>query len=239
MKESIVRVLNDADTHNIEVSFTVLGQMADLPDQIDALYGALNEALKPLMNTEAAQCAGLLYASARTHLATGAIALYRLHASQMSRETRSAVEAAGIARLIQSDKESFEIFLADWDDEQARRAAKNRFTSARLFPKTEADMAPLGEFYAANSDLSHTNRFTLFEHVSLEEDSGNARFSTQDIKHDPGELKKRLSWMCMAHLGVIVAAQGTFKTADFSKIIPEGRYLWGRVQRLAESVAAA
>jgi hypothetical protein len=119
----------------------------------------------------------------------------------MYRESGAAVEAAGIARLIQVDPAAFKVFSEDDGSETARRNARKTFAPAVLFPKDKPQMHILADFYDTASRLSHTSGLTFVRHLA-QPSGGTARFSYQDIavNNVPRELPMPLLTLCQTHI---------------------------------------
>ena len=64
----------------------------------------------------------------------GAGHLFRGHVSEVFKDVRRAVEAAGIAYLAKSEPDLGDVFLST-----DRKAMRNRTTSAKLFPRDSND----------------------------------------------------------------------------------------------------
>jgi hypothetical protein len=234
--ESVLQVVNEQDAHNFEGSRRSLGHMAALPEDVAKLYTIHHEAALPMLTPGPAPYAFGLYAACRKHLVLGAVSLFRLYSAQMARETRAAVEAAGIAYAIQTDPESFRVFKADdGRDEGARKNARRHFTSNRLFPSQVPKLESLKTFYDLNSNLSHTNWLTFVRQVDTTATPGQFGYSYQDLKKDrlPRDLPKFLVWLCMAHVAILLAADDVFANlaVDAGPFQSEREYVFEKLRR--------
>jgi hypothetical protein len=146
--KSPIDVLNEQDSKNYASIRRVFPNDTRLADDVLAAYDYCAEALQPHLETLADRIANaLLTGICRHHLIRGATALFRVHAAQMFRETRSAVETAGIAYVVRRDPAMLNTFLEDDGREEQRRAAKNAFRPGNIFPKTEEVMRSLRSQY--------------------------------------------------------------------------------------------
>lgn len=211
-KDSAIGQLNEVDKANFDLITRDLGAMALLPDDIEKLYTKHYDIIGGELATTAARTAGALFVLCRKHLVLGATSLFRLYSAQMYRESRSAVEAAGIARLIQIDAESFKVFANDDGSEAARKLARNAFSPKFLFPRSVPDLRMLSDFYDTASRLSHTSGLTFVRHLSQETGTGQVQFAYQDLLPDNinRELPIHVLWLCQAHLLILVAADLIF-----------------------------
>jgi len=191
----------ERDEENRKQVHAVLGYAADLPDDVANLYTAHHNAIASQLPDATAEIAAMLFARCRMHLVLGTTSLLRRFSSPAFRETRSAVEAAGIAYLIRQNPESFRIYQQD-KDETSRKKFKNHFTSSHLFA---APMDALKEFYDKCSVLSHTNRRTSHPHVDFDKEV----FKYQDLD-DPALLMNYLFWTCLSHIEILKVADHVF-----------------------------
>ncbi|HTU44860.1 MAG TPA: hypothetical protein VMF91_07350 [Bryobacteraceae bacterium] len=240
-KKSPIDAINEFDNFNFEQIKKGLGAATLLPDDVLNLYEMHAGAVAPYLATapKSQRYSGALYFVCRKHLALGATALFRVYSAQTFRETRAAVEAAGIAYAIRDDPEKFKIFAEDDGTEPRRRAARNAFKSHVIFPKTIPKLALLKEFYDTASELSHTNLTSFLRHLSRDNPKPH-RFSYQDFqpKDINRDLPKTLFWLCDAHLAILMAADLVFPDipeghiAAFKK---ERQYVFERVHRFHEA----
>lgn len=128
---SAIATVNTMDVVNFDGISRQLGSAALLPDDVEKLYVMHYEAITPHLTTTEARTAGALFVLCRKHLVLGTLSLFRLYSAQTFRETRAAVEAAGIAHAIQTDPNSFKVLSEDDGSEQARKLAEPH--SARSF----------------------------------------------------------------------------------------------------------
>ena len=235
-RHSEVRDLTETDARNFEAVYASVGAAAVLPDDVAGLYKMHYIVIAPRLPDPQAQFAGALYVDCRKHLVLGAISLFRRHSAQAFRETRAAVEAAGIAHAIRMDPENFRIFKDDKGSEESRRAAQNRFTSRRLFPPEIPELASLKRCYDKASELSHSNRRTLLPHLNLSQ----GIFSYQDIRQEdiPLLVTNYLLWLCFAHLAILEAADVVFKdvNGDLEKFRNKLKHVGEKVAQFARSV---
>jgi len=134
-KSSAVGAVNEIDKANFDNISNGLGAMALLPDDVEKLYVQHQIIIgrHPISAEACAACA--LFVLGRKHLALGTTSLFRLYSAQMYRESRSAVEGAGIARLIQIDADSYKVFIDDDGSKNARKKTRKAFSPAALFSK--------------------------------------------------------------------------------------------------------
>ena len=231
---SEIEQLNEQDAYNFKHVREHLGYNANLPDDVAKAYDFLAKANSPArLPTLQARTANALFFLCRKHLTLGAIALFRIYSAQMFRETRAAVEAAGIAHAIQTNLDDFNLFRDDGSPE-ARRRVRKTFTSARLFPTEVPELAELRRYYNTASDLSHTNRMTFIRHLSAGKGPNEATFYYQDIRPDEGkQLPSFLHWLCAAHVRILFVADVVFPDnsvalEDFRK---ERRYVAEKLGR--------
>jgi hypothetical protein len=231
---SEIRALSEADAGNFRVVYASVGAAAILPDDVAGLYKMHYSAIQHRLPDLPAQIAGALYVACRKHLVMGATALFRCYSTQAFRETRTAVEAAGIARAIRADPENFSIFKDDKGSGASRKAARARFTSKLLFPSDVPEFTRLGECYKKASELSHTNRRTLVPNLDLNEQL----FSYQDIRQKdiPRLVVNHLLWICFAHITILEAADLVFNdvSGDLESFRNECRYVGERLARFDE-----
>jgi len=153
----------------------------------------------------------------------------------MFRETRAAVEAAGIARAIQIDTRNFKAFSEDDGSEAASKLARSTFTSKLLFPFSISHFKLLFDFYDTASRLSHTNGLTFSRHLGRNAISGKTTFNYQDIQKDNFErdLPHHLLWLCLAHIAILISVDVTFSgvTADLGKFNQARADVYQRVGR--------
>jgi len=211
-KNSAIGHANDIDNANFDSITRDLGAMALLPDDVEKLYTQHHDTIGQHLTTVAARTAGALFVLCRKHLVLGASALFRLYSAQMYRESRAAVEAAGIARLIQIDPEALRVFGSDDGSEAARKLARGTFAPKRLFPDSVPEVHVLSEFYDTASRLSHTSGLTFVRHLSQPSTTGDIAFAYQDILADNinRELPIHVLWLCQAHMLILVAADNIF-----------------------------
>jgi hypothetical protein len=232
--ESALQVINEHDAHNFEGSRQFLGHMADLPEDVAKLYTIHREAILPGVTAGPVGYAFGLYTACRKHLVLGSVSLFRLYSAQTFRETRAAIEAAGLAYAIQTDPESHRIFKADdGRDKEARKTARKYFTSSRLFPPDVPKLASLKILYDLNSTFSHTNWLTFIRHVDENATPGQFEFLYQDIKNHrlPRDLPRFLIGLCYAHVAILTAADVVFPFAHLEGFKKERMYVFEKLQR--------
>jgi len=235
-QDSVVGMVNGYDVHNFDQVKQFLKYAAMLPDDVAKLYTMHHEAISPHLTTSAARNAGALFVLCQKHLVLGTTALFRLYSAQMFRETRAAVEAAGIAHAIQTDATSFKVFTEDDGSEAARKLARNTFAPRLLFPKATTELSLLGDFYDTASRLSHTSGLTFVRHLSDSPTVGQMKFLYQDMQMQnmERELPKNVFWLCQAHLAILIAADVVFASttgADLAKFAQERRDIFQRLNR--------
>ncbi len=211
-KDSVICTIERADHENYQKVIDFLGYAALIPDDIDRLYAKHTEGISPLLQTPAARSAAGLYVLCRKHLVLGTLSLFRLHSTQCSRETRGAVEAAGIAHAINTNPQMFAFFEQDDGSPAARKRTKKAFNSGSIFPPDKPVMSELKGFFDTASLLSHTNVHTYGRHVAATPTPGVGNFSFQDIPRSNIErdLPTFMFWMCLAHLAILKVADSVF-----------------------------
>lgn len=231
MKRTLVDRVANIDTDNVATIRNWLGHAVDLVDDIDQTYDLLATALKDPGGHDHAKI--LVASVARKHLTLGMMSLLRAYSSPMARETRAAVEAAGIAYAIQNNPTIFAAFKED-GSQAAREKARRALTTPNLFPDTVPEMQHLKRFYRLASTMSHTNRISMFQHITRVGDEV-AEFTYQEIK-DPKEATKYYLWMCRAHLRIMNATKVIFGNGfNFDEFLSQARYVRGRVDRFLQS----
>lgn len=123
----------EADEQNRKAVCGAIGAASALPDDVARLYELHYSAIAAQLPDLPAEVAGALYVACRKHFVLGTTSLFRRYSSQAFRETRAAVEAAGIAHAIRRDEESYRILREDRGSGESRKAARNRLRPAALF----------------------------------------------------------------------------------------------------------
>lgn len=218
----------DVDEQNRKSVSASLGAVIALPDDVAGLYEMHHNTIANQLPDAPAEVAAALYASCRKHLVLGIAALLRCYASQAFRETRAAVEAAGMAGAIRREPENFRIFSEDRDEESRKRARK-RFSSGNLFVD---ELTRLKKYYDKSSELSHTNRRTFLPHISR----SDRTFSYQDLRQQdiPKLATNYLLWICATHLTILEVADAVFSEVQgglVMKFRQERRDLGERLSR--------
>jgi hypothetical protein len=161
-----------------------------------------------------------------------------LHSTQCARETRSGVEAAGIAHAIKTNTEMFKAFDQDDGSPSARTLARKAFKPAVLFPKDIPIMVRLGMFYDTASLLSHTNAPTFVRHLAPTSTPGIAAFSFQDFPREriEEELPTFMFWLCSAHLSILMVPDIIFPNIapELSTFAADRKAVFERLSRFAE-----
>jgi hypothetical protein len=179
-----------------------------------------------------------LYALCLKHLVVGVTSLFRLYSASAWRETRAAVEAAGMAHAIQTNASHFKVFSEDDGSEPTRKLARTTFRSDVIFPKDIPVLKVLKDFYDVASQLSHTNSITFVQHLNNNATPGQQEFAFQDIPRDTiaGQLPKLLFWTCRAHLAILTASDVVFDglPADLESFNRERTCVFERLDRFNE-----
>jgi hypothetical protein len=214
-KDSLIAQIYEHDAENFELTKRQLGAAVLLADDVLLLYKQLDTMVEPYLALPSSQMAGCLYTLCSKHLVLGALSLLRLHAAPACRETRSAVECAGIAYVIQKDPTKYRIFVNDTgENEKARKIARNTFKPKVIFPESEPRIRRLEQFYDDASMLSHTNKTTFIQHLTNMKPGGTkVTFNYQDITPEAVAtlLPAMLLFVCKAHLGILLAANLVFE----------------------------
>lgn len=187
-------------------------QVAQFADQVHQLYVLHSDAIDPHLIAVQHKAAAALFIVCRKHLVLGALSLMRLYSAQMYRESRAAVEAAGIARLIVNDMAAFRIFSSDDGTQAATKKARDTFKTKVLFPNSVPILKTLYDHYDIASRLSHTSGLTFLRHIVTNPEPGSALFTYQDIHKDhlKRDVVQHFLWLCMAHLSILISADDTF-----------------------------
>ena len=236
--DSAIRIVEQQDRENYQGAVDFLGYASLIPDDIDRLYAKHTEGISTHLQTPVARAAGGLYVLCRKHLVIGTLSLFRLHSMQCSRETRAAVEAAGIAHAIQTNPEMFAVFQQDDGSPASRKLVRQAFTSAKLFPPDTPMMDELKKFFHTASLLSHANVLTFGRHFAAGATPGTQTFSFQDLPRRSIErdLPTFMFWMCLAHLSILVAADSVFPdiTPSLRNFASDRATVFERFRRFAD-----
>jgi len=135
--KSRIKIQFETDEQNRKAVYESVGAAAALPDDLDELYALQYAAID--LQTYSAQVAGALYVACRKHLVLATTSLFRRYSSQAFRETRAAVETAGIAHAIRQDTECLQIFVDDQGSGASRAAARNRLKPGMIFVGRSCD----------------------------------------------------------------------------------------------------
>ncbi len=232
-----ISAINDNDEKNYKLVREGIGDAAYFPDAVLGVYAGQHELLVRLLQTDQEKHAGaLLFGLCIKHLVTGANNLFRGHAGVMYRETRGAIEAAGLAHRLLNDKRTFDTYLADQEyDEVARQAFKDQTRRNQLFPQNAPKIIQkLGEHYDYASKKAHTNRMNFLRNVAYSEAKGLSEMNLRDFAQENiiPKLPLELGWMCGVHLDILLAScLVIFKhpSVDFSEIIDIQNEVWKRL----------
>ena len=130
----------------------------------------------------------------------------------MFRETRAAVEAAGLAFCTMKHKDMLQILLADVGTPETREAVKKPFTQKRIFPKDKRVFRRLGNDYDYCSCRAHSNMAGLASHLTKE---GGNRFNivTQDIQTEQAVtlIPLFLISLWFSHLHILTSVDESFE----------------------------
>ncbi len=238
VQPSAIDVLNDQDLHNYAEVRRNFRHETCLADDVLIAYNLCAEALQPHLQTQADRIASaLLVGICRNHLVLGATALFRIHAAQMFRETRSAVESAGIAYVVRRDSAMLQIFLEDDGRPIQREAAKKAFRRGKIFPQTEPVLAVLGDEYDLASYRAHTNILSFVSHLAKTRMPGLTQVSIQDIAkgHIPQFVPLHIFWLAHAHIAILLSALATFpdlpSAPEVTKFKKELEYVNSKIAR--------
>jgi hypothetical protein len=235
---SIFTIVREYDAENYQQVVGFLDYAALLPDDLAKLYEIHRQAITPHLTTSPARVAAGLYVLCLKHLVLGVTSLFRLYSAPAWRETRAAVEAAGIAHAIQTAPAHFKVFSEDDGSERARRLARNTFKSDVIFPQDVPVLRALKVFYDVASQLSHTNSITFIQHINSTGTAGQQQFAFQDIPREAmaSRLPKLVFWTCQAHLAILTAADQVFSglPADLDAFKKERAYIFGKLSRFNE-----
>lgn len=204
-------VINDHDEQNYRLVREGIGDAAYFPDAVLGIYAGQHELLAQHLKSNQEKHAGaLLFGLCVKHLVTGANNLFRGQAGVMYRETRGAVETAGLAYRVLNDTKTFEVYLADQEhDKKARQAFKDQTRSKQLFPDTAPDIVQkLGEHYNHASQKAHTNRMNFLRNIAYSKERGTSEMSLNDFTPQNliPMLPLELFWMCHVHLDILLTS---------------------------------
>jgi len=234
MSESSLEIddANEKDIHNFRESRRVLGQSLDLSDDLVKVYKRLGEAFTAAPS-QADKYAVSMLSACRKHLTLSITSLLRLHLTQALRETRSAVEAAGIAYAIRANSEVFAIFREDGTPESRKKALKT-LKSGVLFPASVPKMHALKKHFDLASTMSHTNLVTFARHYPDEPGAKPRTFRFQDLG-EPAvpNLHRWLYWICVVHLEILGASDVIYNgiLTSPAPFLEEHKYVRGKLAR--------
>lgn len=219
----------ESDEVNRKIVHKSLGTVALIPDELTELYVLHYKAIGDHFPDNVAEVASWLYVGCQKHLVLAVTSLFRCYSTQAFRETRGAIESAGIAHAIRRDSETFRLFKDKLDTREKRKAHRERFKSNVLF---SGDILKLKALYDRASELSHTNRRTFGPHLNIRERT----FSYQDLhkKDIPKLATNYLLWICAAHLTILEMADFVFPEAHgelVAKFKQERQWLREKIYR--------
>jgi hypothetical protein len=199
--------VNAQDVNNYSVSREGIGRAAEIPDLIAGLYHFMYQSLIPTLDTDRCKIAALLCLPLNAkHLITGINSLYRLYASQMFREARSATESTAMANMILHDPKAYAVFASDKSvAEAARSEARKLFVPRNLFGKVNPYLLKLQDHYNFASERAHTNRMSSMRHILMQPMADESTFSLIEImpKDANIELKAYVHWSCLVHMDIL------------------------------------
>jgi hypothetical protein len=232
---------NAGDTNNYDVSREGVGKAADLPDKIAQLYHLVYEGIVPTLDTDQRKAAAILCLTLNAkHLILGINSLYRLYASQMFREARSASESTAIAKMILHDASAYAVFAKDRaNDEKARRRVRNLFKATNIFAGVNPYLLKLQDHYNAASQRAHTNRMSLMRHVMTMPSGDESAFSLIEIMPQEANLtiKSYLRWTCRVHMDIIETVTA-FIFPEFDANRPEFKAIQQSIDGVMDALAA-
>jgi hypothetical protein len=236
--KSVLTIVNEYDAENFAKVVEFLDYTALLPEDLGKLYEMHHKAISPHLTTSSLRVAAGLYVLCFKHLALGTASLFRLYSAQAWRETRAAVEAAGVAHAIQTNPDYFKIFKEDDGSEKTRKVVRNTFKSNVLFPSSVPALEALKTYYDIASQLSHTNTISFVQHLGDSATEGQRSFSFQDIQPEniAAQLPKMLFWTCQSHLAILVAADNVFPElpADMEPFRKQRSEFFQKLNRFSE-----
>jgi hypothetical protein len=215
---STVRQIHEMDNKNFEKTAEHLEYAALLPDDLHGEYNRLRLFIEDKLRTARPQdrLASMLYAFCQKHLVVATTSLLRGYLSSSARETRAALETAGIAHYILKDGEAYSIFLEYSDGKKGEKAYRNKFGASNILSPDDPDVKDLRRQYDVASTLSHLNPRTVIQHLSPTGRPDQYAVCTQDLR--PEELGTVLMWTCQVHWKILHLGQSTFKNlADFTE----------------------
>ncbi|MFZ0589610.1 MAG: hypothetical protein WAM39_03955 [Bryobacteraceae bacterium] len=234
--------LRAQDEHNYKEIRKAFENETLIADDVVRAYDLYRKAVEPHLANERMRVASAIVGGiCGQHLIRGALSLFRLHSAQMFRETRSAVEAAGIAHAIQHDEKKLQIFLQDEGRPEQRRKARSTFRPRIIFPDDQPLLKILNDHYEVASLRSHTNVLNFVLHLSKSDEPGRLHIHAQDIprKRLPQDFPLLLFWLCQAHVSILCCVEIIFpglpSTKQMSDFFHEHRYIFEKVQRFNQN----
>ena len=206
--------IKDHDEQNYRLVREGIGDAAYFPDAVLGIYAGQHELLvQHLQSNQEKHAGALLFGLCVKHLVTGANNLFRGQAGVMYRETRGAVETAGLAYRVLNDTKAFEVYLADHEhDKTARQAFREQTRSKQLFPNTApAIVQKLGEHYNHASQKAHTNRMNFLRNIGYSKERGTR--GTEHIHPKTTDKGTPQETECMYVSYLQVANPGEFQAA--------------------------
>jgi hypothetical protein len=215
--------LKTKDDENYAQISIIFKTEIDLINDLVDLYELCGIALKPHLKDVGARIAGaLVFGMGRNHLVRGTLSLSRAHAAPMFRETRSAVEAAGMACCVMKHDDMRDVLLADVGTRETRAAMKKTFTQKRIFPKEKKVFRQLRSDYDYCSWRAHTNMASFMTHIGRT-DEGQAALQVQDIRSGTatGEVALYFMHLLLSHLHILTSVDESFDHFDVTEKLEE------------------
>jgi hypothetical protein len=204
--------LHSSDEANYCAISAAFREERALINELASVYDSCVEALRPALKDDAHFVAfNFICGLGRKHLLLGAMSLFRAHSMQMFRETRAAMEAAGMAFCAMKHKDMLKILLDDVGTPETREAVMKTFTQKRIFRKEKRVFRRLDNDYDYCSWRTHTNMAGFASHLTKE---GGNRFNitTQDIQTEQAgtSIPLFLISLCLSHFHILTSVDETF-----------------------------
>lgn len=234
-EHSALNELRSMDERNVSALLQNFSNECRIIDDLAACYVLYSQILEPLVQTDSQRLAqGFICGICRKHLLLGSLSLLRRHAAMMYRETRSALEAAGISHAIQLDPEKLKVLLEDEPlasreqerllKQQKRKLSKHIFKPEHIFPDEIPQMKDLDDRYRTASALGHTNMGSFVVHLAKNA-SGGATITTQDIQdaNVRSDFLRHFNWMLISHIKILELGDLIFPAAQALDVFKKER----------------
>lgn len=229
--------LRQADEANFTFLANRFSNEIRIIEDLSVCYDKLAEGFSgDYIRSPAQDIAGLIvcgHCGSRLIVATAC--LMRRYASSMYRETRSAIEGAGISHAIQESREMLDIYMEDEKYKgQRKKAPRHVFKPETIFPNNIPALKQLGDEYNLASARGHMNITTVAFHLARSQKPAHTRMNAQDIQdnHLDHHFILHLLWLGFAHLDIFNVVDLIFPDHPLSAEIKRERdYIGGKLAR--------